>query len=308
MHSVATATGVASESARRLFHFERAVQPSELIQDKDTDLVFVLSRHDSHAQYVVAALSNHKAVFVEKPLAVNREQLEEVRCAYLAERENGRRPFLTVGFNRRFAPFTGRLKDFFAGRQEPMVVNIRVNAGYIPREHWVQRDLNGGGRIVGELCHFVDWARFVVGTPIVSLTAHAIPDGARYNRDNVVTTISFQDGSIANVIYLSNGDRSVSKEQYEVFCEGKVGRIDDFRVLELARGGKSRCSKAKRDKGHAREIEVTLEAMRSSGGSPIPFEELIEVTSATIAVGESIAGGQAVRLDPERGGSTPSSF
>jgi len=128
-----------------------------------------------------------------------------------------------------FAPFSRKVKELFAGRQEPMVVNIRVNAGYIPREHWVQRDLRGGGRIVGELCHFVDWARFVVGASIMSVTGHAIPGGARYNRDNVVSAMAFQDGSIANVLNLANGDRSVSKEMYEVFCEGKVERIDDFR-------------------------------------------------------------------------------
>jgi hypothetical protein len=142
----------------------------------------------------------------------------------------------------------------------------------------------------------VDWVRFVVGASIVSVTAHAIPDGARYNRDNVITTIACQDGSIVNVVYLANGDRSVSKEVYEVFCEGKVGRIDDFRGLELARDGKSRRTSARRDKGHAREIEVTLEAMRSGVGSPIPFEELIEVSSATIAVEEAIASGNPVLL------------
>ncbi len=299
LHSVATASGVASESARKLFHFERAVPPAELVRDKDTDAVFVLSRHDSHAQYVIAALSNQKPVFVEKPLAINREQLEEVRCAYQAEEEKNHNPFLSVGFNRRFAPFTEKLKQFFAGRQEPMIVNIRVNAGYIPPDHWVQRSLSGGGRIIGEFCHFVDWARCVVGASVVSVTAYALPDGARYNRDNVVATLAFQDGSIANLVYLANGDRSIPKEQFEVFCDGKVGRIDDFRVLDLARDGKTRRTKARCDKGHAREIEVTLEAIRSGGPSPIPFEEILEVSSATIAVEEAIASGKAVSLQIE---------
>ena len=146
LHSVATASGVASESARRLFHFDRAVPPAELIQDKDTDAVFVLSRHDSHAQYVIAALSNQKQVFVEKPLAITREQLEEVRSAYQEEEVKNHNPFLVVGFNRRFAPFTQKLKQFFTGRQEPMIVNIRVNAGYIPSDHWVQRSERRQGR------------------------------------------------------------------------------------------------------------------------------------------------------------------
>jgi predicted dehydrogenase/threonine dehydrogenase-like Zn-dependent dehydrogenase len=298
LYAVATASGVAAESARRLFNFARAVAPGEMLQDKDTDAVIVLSRHDSHARYVIAALSSHKPVFVEKPLAISREQLEEVRYAYQAEKERHASPFLMVGYNRRFAPFTEKLKQFFSGRQEPMIVNIRVNAGYIARQHWVQQNSSGGGRIIGELCHFVDWARCVVGSSVVSVSANVLPDGARYNRDNVVATLVFQDGSMANVVYLANGDRSVAKEQFEVFCEGKVGRIGDFRTLELARDGKTRRTKAKRDKGHEREIELTLDAIRRGGCSPIPFEELVEVSEVTIAIEEAIGTGKSVSLPP----------
>jgi predicted dehydrogenase len=295
LHSVATASGVASESARQLFGFARAVQPAELLQDKDADAIFVLSRHDSHAQYVVAALAHHKPVLVEKPLAITREQLEEIRCAYQAQKEKDSAPFLMVGYNRRFAPFTEKLRQFFAGRQEPMVAHIRVNAGYIPRDHWVQKT-GEGGRIVGELCHFVDWARAVVGCGIVSVTAHALPDGTRYNRDNVVATLAFQDGSIANLSYLANGDRSVAKEEFEVFCEGKVARISDFSSLELASNGQSKRTKSRRDKGHEREIAATLEAIRLGGGSPIPFDQLMEVSEATLAIEEAVGGGTMISL------------
>ncbi len=248
----------------------------------------------------MAALSNHKPVLVEKPLAVSREQLEEVRHAYQAEKERHASPFLMVGYNRRFAPFTEKLKQFFAGRQEPMVVHIRVNAGYLPHQHWTQQASSGGGRIIGELCHFVDWARCVVGAGVVSVSANGIPDGSRYNRDNVVATLTFQDGSIANILYLANGDRSVAKEHYEVFCEGKVGRIDDFRTLELASDGKTRRTKAGRDKGHQREIDLTLEAIRRGTGSPIPFEELLEVSGVTIAIEEAMGTGKPVALPPAR--------
>ena len=249
--------GVASESARRLFGFARAVPPADLLQDKDADAVFVLSRHDSHARYVVAALSSHKPVLVEKPLAMSREQLEEIRSAYQAEKGTDPAPFLMVGYNRRFAPFTERLQRILRGPSGAHGRHIRVNAGYIPHDHWVQQNSSGGGRIVGELCHFVDWARCVVGCAMASVAANALPDGARYNRDNVVATLTFQDGSIANISYLANGDRAVPKEQFEVFCEGKVGRITDFCTLELARDGKTRRTKVRRDKGHEREIELT---------------------------------------------------
>jgi len=298
LQSVATASGIASESARRLFGFSRAVAPTDLLQDKDTDAIFVLSRHDSHAQYVVAALSGHKPVLVEKPLAVNSQQLEEIREAYQAALGTDPAPFLMVAYNRRFAPFTERLRAFCAGRQEPMVVSVRVNAGDIPRDHWVQQDSSGGGRIVGELCHFVDWARCVVGCGITSVAANALPDGARYNRDNVVATLTFQDGSIATISYLANGDRAVPKEQFEVFCEGKVGRITDFCTLELARGGKTRRTRAGQDKGHQREIELTVDAMRRGGHSPIAFEELVEVSEATLAIEEAISSGKSFSLRP----------
>jgi predicted dehydrogenase len=294
--SVATASGVASESARRLFGFARAVPPSDLLQDAETGAVFVFSRHDSHAQYVIAGLSNHKPVFVEKPLAINREQLDEIRWIYGAEKEKGRAPFLMVGFNRRFAPFSEALQRFFAHRLEPMVVHIRVNAGYIPLDHWSQNN-SEGGRIVGELCHFVDWARFVVGSPIVAVSANALPDGTRYNRDNVVATLSFSDGSIANLLYLANGDKSIPKEHLEVFCEGGVACIRDFCTLELTRGGKTQRTKARRDKGHNREIEATVQAMRRGGPSPISFEELAEVSEASIAILEAIAAGESVPLN-----------
>jgi predicted dehydrogenase len=171
-----------------------------------------------------------------------------------------------------------------------------VNAGHIPHEHWVQQNSSGGGRVLGELCHFVDWARCVVDCGIISVAASALPDGTRYNRDNVVATLRFQDGSIATIAYLANGDRSVAKENFEVFCEGRVGRIHDFCTLELARDGKTRRTKARRNKGHEREIALTLEAIRQGGCSPVPFEELIEVSEATFAIEEAIGSGGVVSL------------
>jgi predicted dehydrogenase len=169
-----------------------------------------------------------------------------------------------------------------------MVVNVRVNAGYLAPDHWTQRK-GDGGRVIGEFCHFVDWARAVVGSPIRTLTAHALPDGSRYNRDNVVVTLSFFDRSIANLLYLANGDKSIPKEYFEVFCEGGVGILYDFSLLELTRNGKRTRTKGRRDKGHRREIELTIEAMRAGHPSPIRFEELVEVSSVCIAVDQAIA-------------------
>jgi polar amino acid transport system substrate-binding protein len=244
---------------------------------------------------VVAALANHKPVFVEKPLAVNEQQLEEIRCACEAAREQGHAAFVMVGFNRRFAPMTVKLMEFFGKRREPMMLNIRVNAGYLALDHWTQRK-EDGGRIIGELCHFVDWARAVVNRPIRSVAGHALPDGSRYNRDNVSATLSFSDGSVANLTYVANGDKSVPKEYFEVFCEGGVGIINDFCELEVSRNGKVGRTKGRRDKGHNHEIELTIKAMRDGSPAPIPFEQLLEVTTACFAVDKSISTVQPILL------------
>jgi predicted dehydrogenase len=287
MESVASSTGAAAVSARTSFGFAIAESPSELLANRNLDAVFILTRHNSHAGFVVSALGCGKAVFVEKPLAVNGEQLEAVRTAYAQALSEGRSPFLMVGFNRRFAPLTEKLKHFFAGRTEPMLVHIRCNAGFLPKSSWVQ-DAENGGRIVGELCHFVDWARAIVGCPMRTVTAAALPDSRRYCGDNVTVTIGFEDGSVANLLYLANGDRAVAKEYIEVFCGGGVARLDDFKTLLLARDGKTKTIKNGQNKGHQREMELTIEAMRQGKDAPISLEELVEVTEATFAVEEAI--------------------
>lgn len=287
MEAVATASGVAAESARTSGGFHRACRPAELLADTSIDAVFVLSRHDSHARYVIEALEQGKPTFVEKPLCVRRQELAAIRRTYTERVAQNMAPFLMVGFNRRFAPQTDKLREFFVGRREPMLIHIRVNAGYIPLDHWAQQST--GGRIVGELCHFIDWARSIVGKPIKGVSVKALPDGNRYLRDNLSVTLSFGDGSIANLLYLANGDKSVPKEYFEVFCEGAVARLDDFRKLELVRTGKRQRFKSSQDKGHRRELDQTIEAILRGKPSPIPFDELCEVTEATFQVEDVLA-------------------
>ena len=198
-----------------------------------------------------------------------------------------------VGFNRRFAPFTEKIRQFFAERREPMLIHTRVNAGYIPLDHWIHA---AGGRIVGEFCHFVDWAISVIGSPIYSVAATGLPDGNRYKSDNVAVTLKFADGSVANLLYLANGDRSVPKEFFEVFCRGRIARLDDFRTLELARNGEVQKFKSVQDKGHRRELQLTIDAIRAGKPSPIPFDQLIEVTQTTFLVQRALATGEVIRL------------
>jgi predicted dehydrogenase/threonine dehydrogenase-like Zn-dependent dehydrogenase len=292
MEAVATASGIAAESARSSVGFRRALSPGDLLADPLVNTVFVLTRHDSHARYVVEALARGKAIFIEKPLCVQREELHSIQDSYAEQAAQGSEPFLMVGFNRRFSPHTEKIREFFAGRREPMMVHIRVNAGYIPQDHWAQQAT--GGRIVGEVCHFVDWARSVVGKPIRSVWATALPDGTRYHQDNLAVLLMFADGSVANLLYMANGDKSIQKELFEVFCEGSVARLNDFRLLELVRKGRKQTVKSAQDKGHRKELEQTVNAIRLGHPSPIPFDELCEVSEATFqivdALGKPLAG------------------
>ena len=295
LESVASSTGAAAESARTGFGFTLAQSPAELTTNPNVDAVFILTRHNSHASHVTSCLEQGKSVFVEKPLAIHREQLEMVRTAYAQRLAANGSPFLMVGFNRRFSPLTEKLKHFFAPRSEPMMVHIRCNAGFIPMSSWVQ-DPENGGRIVGEVCHFVDWSRAVVGCPMQTLTAAALPNAGRYNSDNVTVTIGFEDGSIANLVYVANGDRAVQKEYFEVFCAGGIARLDDFKMLSLSRNGKTETVKYRQDKGHLREMELTVAAMKQGEEAPISFPELIEITEATFAIEEAIRTGKTIRV------------
>jgi predicted dehydrogenase len=174
-----------------------------------------------------------------------------------------------------------------------MMIHVRVNAGYIPHDHWIHSQ---GGRVVGEFCHFVDWARSVIGSPIHSVTAAGLPNGTQSASDNVAVTLKFADGSVANLLYLANGDRSIPKEFFEVFCQGAIARLHDFRALELARNGKVQNFKSRQDKGHRRELQLTIEAVRDGKPSPISFEELVEVTQTTFLVPQALATGEVIQL------------
>jgi predicted dehydrogenase/threonine dehydrogenase-like Zn-dependent dehydrogenase len=293
LEAVATASGVAAASAQKTFQFQRTETPAELLSDPNVDAAFIFSRHDSHAAFVMQALQAGKSVFVEKPLATKVEDLSEIEATVAAQQAAGPAPFVMVGFNRRFAPFTEKIREFFSARSEAMMINIRINAGYLSLDHWTHRD---GGRIVGELCHFVDWARAAVGHPITEVGAHLLPNGSRYCDDNVSAMLTFADGSIATVQYLANGDKTVAKEWYEVFCGGSIARLDNFTKLELIRKGKTEVHKGASDKGHSREIELTLNAMREGTAAPIPFSELVEVSRATFLVQEAARTGRPITM------------
>ena len=195
-----------------------------------------------------------------------------------------------VGFNRRFAPMARKLYDFIKLSQEPLVASYRINAGNIPLNHWVHDPIQGGGRIVGEGCHFIDFLTFLVGAPPISVTSQALPDDKRYQEDNVVILFTFPDGSLGTLNYLANGDKAFPKERVEVFSGGRAAALDDFRTLEMVHQGKRQVvhSTLRQDKGHRAEWLAFSSAILTGGPSPIPVEHLFGVTEAALAAVDSL--------------------
>jgi predicted dehydrogenase len=273
-----------------------ASDESELLRDDSIDVIAICTRHSVHARQVVAAIQAGKHVFCEKPLALNEEQLASVVRAY--EKQLPAR-LLLVGYNRRFAPLAQRLKAFLGGLVEPLVMHYRVNAGFIPRDHWTQDLEQGGGRILGEVCHFVDFLSFLCGQPVVSASASVLPDAGRYANDNLAATLRFADGSIGTIVYTANGDKSFSKERVEVFAQGRVAVLDDFRELETVREGKRATARSRLriDKGHRGEWIAFGEAIRKGRPSPISFSEIVNSTLATFALARAGSDGMPIEVD-----------
>jgi len=196
-----------------------------------------------------------------------------------------------VGFNRRFAPFTQQLAKHFKDRTEPLFVHYRVNAGYIPLSHWVQDRQQGGGRIIGECCHFIDFITFLAGSAPIDVHANALPDLGKYCQDNVTITLTFADGSLGVIDYLANGDKSLPKEYAEVFCGGKVAILDDYRELIMIGNGKRKVKRSllRQDKGHREEWEAFLSAIQNQGNPPIPYDQILGVSRACFMAVEALS-------------------
>jgi predicted dehydrogenase/threonine dehydrogenase-like Zn-dependent dehydrogenase len=291
---IASAGGLHAQHSARKFGFAYATaNDDEILNDPNVNTVAILTRHDMHADLVVRALQAGKHVFVEKPLAITAGQLDEISQALTANPHL----LITVGFNRRFAPHARSLYKFLEPRFEPLYMHYRINAGYIPLNHWTHDPSLGGGRIIGECCHFVDFLTFLAGAAPVSVTTFALPDNGRYHEDNVSMTFVFPDGSLGVVDYLSNGDKSLPKERLEVFSAGRIAVLDDFRTLEMARDGHRTLLKKAQDKGWKDEWIAFTNSIRAGNQPPIPYEQLFGVTRATFAALESLRnGGFAVEV------------
>jgi len=294
---VATSSGTTAQHVARSFGFEYASSdPDEILRNPEIGCVFVLTRHDSHPALAAAALRAGKDVFVEKPLALSVQELMEVESAW---REGGGR--LMVGFNRRHSSHALAAKSFLERTSGPILLHCRVNAGDVPAGSWVNDPQLGGDRIRGELCHFVDLATFLVDYQPVEIQATSLP-GRRPTdpTEDVVAAITFEDGSVANLVYTARGDRRLARERVEGFRGGLASVIDNFRVTRFFGPGAPRAKRGWRlDRGYRSELDVWFNALRQGKPAPVPFVTYAISTLATLAVSEAVMKRRPVGLDTE---------
>jgi predicted dehydrogenase/threonine dehydrogenase-like Zn-dependent dehydrogenase len=285
--SIATATGVSAHDVGKRFGFAFAVSSAdEVLDDKDINLVVIGTRHDSHAELARKALERNKNVFVEKPLALNDDELDHIVEA--AANSTG---WLMVGFNRRFSPLAQRARDFFAGLESPLSILYRVNAGRIPKEHWTQDAREGGGRIVGEVCHFVDLMQFLTNSEPVSVFAESVSAKSEKTvaADSVFITLRFADGSNGCIAYVSEGDKSLPKERVEIFGGARSFILDDYRRATLHKDGREEQVTLKaQDKGQRTQVHEVCSSVLKGTEAPIPVNELIATTRATFRILDSL--------------------
>ncbi|HLL76376.1 MAG TPA: bi-domain-containing oxidoreductase [Pyrinomonadaceae bacterium] len=296
--SVATAAGVTARDVGGKYDFARFVSDAEeVIGDGDVNLVVVATRHDAHAGLARRALEAGRHVFVEKPLALSDEELDSVLEA--ARRSPGR---LMVGFNRRFSPHARAAAEFFAARRAPLSILYRVNAGRVPRGHWIQDPREGGGRIVGEVCHFVDLMQFLTGSPVTRVFAERVAarDAEIVEDDSVFVTLRFADGSNGAIAYLAEGDRALPKERVEIYGGGKTFVIDDFRSASAYAGGRERRTRLRgQDKGQRDEVRAACRVVLEGAPAPVGLEDLEATTRATFRILESLRTGEPKRVASE---------
>lgn len=262
-----------------------------ILTDPDINLVFIITRHNQHAKLVIEALNAGKHVFVEKPLALSYEELQEIIEVYEKSKQS-----LTVGFNRRFSPFSHKVKSLIGNEESPLNVVVNVNAGFIPRESWVQDIAVGGGRIIGEACHFIDLISYLTGSYVKSICMSALGTHPKENTDNAVLLLKYANGSQGVINYFSNGNKSYSKERIEIYTQGRTLILDNFRSLKgFGFRGFSKM-KSGQDKGHYNQYKELIGRIEKGGSSLIPIDSIINTTKASFAALESLKRGNWVKL------------
>jgi predicted dehydrogenase/threonine dehydrogenase-like Zn-dependent dehydrogenase len=297
--TICAATGSHAKHAASKFGFQKCTSNDDgLARDPEINTVVVATRHHLHSRQVLSALSGAKNVFCEKPLCLSEEELRKIVSAYMEIRAT-EKPALMLGFNRRFAPMVTQMKAFLATIAEPLALHYRINAGYLPLDHWMNDREQGGGRILGEVCHFIDLMIFLAGSPIVEVSTREIGSTGQYSADNVLISVRFGNGSEGIISYLASGDRSFSKERIEVFGGRSTAVLDDFRRMELVRNGRAQRvrSRLRQDKGHRAEWAAFVDSIRLGKDAPIAFEDIVCSTLATLRAEESRMEGKPLAVD-----------
>jgi predicted dehydrogenase len=300
---VADLNGAAAKHAAVKFGAQKAITDyRQILDDKDVNAVFVVTSHNTHARFICEALAAGKHVFTEKPLCLKKEELEQIESAV----RNHPSAILMVGFNRRFSPHTQRIKTLLAGRSGPLCMTMTINAGEIPADHWTQDPERGGGRIIGEACHFMDLLSYLAASRIETVCAARVGEGPIVRDDKMSIVLTFADGSIGTINYFANGCKRYPKEMLEVFSEGRVVRLENFRVTRTYGFPKDKTFRTLRqDKGHRAELQAFVDRVAVGGAPLIPYEQLVNVTQASFAAMTStrenrvatLADGRAVGKD-----------
>lgn len=289
---ICSAGGLTAAHTGAKLGFEQAVTDEDIVfQDPDVAAVFLVTRHDQHADRIIKAINAGKHVFVEKPLALTLEEIDDIETALS---KAGPGLMVMVGFNRRFSPAALMVRDFFADILGPKTISVRFNAGEVPKDHWLHERTIGGGTVIGEACHGIDLATFFIGSPPVKVYAESISSGSsgHITDDQCFITLRHRDGSISSVAYLAGGDKAFPKERIEVFGGGAVAVIDDFREVITCANGRRRHTKMRsQDKGHVAEIDAFAKALVSAGRPPISWEDIRTVSAASILAVRSLREG-----------------
>ena len=294
LDTVVTSKGITSKNVAEKFGFNAcSADIKDVLEKKEINTVFIATPHSSHAPQIIQSLQSNKNVFVEKPLAVTEDELH----AIIETKAINNLP-LMVGFNRRFAPICVEIKKEFANAGEPLVVNIRVNAGFIPKDHWTQIPEIGGGRIIGEMCHFIDLMQYFTNEEPVKVYADCIQtkNEKMKSDDNIAIVVKFNSGSIGNLTYVANGDKSLPKESIEIFGAAKAATINDFHKGSIHSNNKSKTLKFA-GKGHREEVQSFLTALNEGKGSPIAFRSICLTTLTTFKIIDSLKTGLPQEID-----------
>ena len=297
--SARTNTAEATHLAKK-YGFENSTTDLEQIwKDPEVNTVFIATSHNSHARLVCAALEAGKHTLVEKPLCLTADELREIEKCYHSKlkSQNSENPLLMVGFNRRFSPHVLKLKELIADRGEPLAMHFSCNAGIIPSDVWVHDSAVGGGRIIGEACHFIDLLSYIAGSRIVTVSAVQMGTGAAVKEDKMSIVLSFEDGSLGTLNYFGNGSKRYPKETLEVYSEGRILRLNNFRKLEgFGFKGFRKFKTWAMDKGHKAEFQAVVNRVNEGGAPLIPFDGLANVTLASFAAMESARTKQTIIL------------